>query len=543
MTAQAGFASAPTPPTYNEKSVKRTLLTAIAAATCLVADDKWIRLRSGPFEVLSNAGEKLARDRLYDAEQFRHALGDLLGKKDLSTVWPIRILALKDKRLSVPNGMALGRDSWIGASADEAWRRACARVLIDDNTLRLPAEIERGIIALISTLEINGTRLALGAPPAERTRDWVRVRLLATAPDYRGRLRVFISNLEQGGGYDVAYRNAFEKRAAEIEKQVDAAMSASPTEAVPVPGRALSEKDFTVREALPHEGAVALADLAAVNPSRAAEVDALYKAAGGVEADEHFKRFPAATAAGTKNPRAWLGLDTRDGFLKAAELNPRWSEPHMRLAALETDPGRKATYLQKAANAEPRNAAIWKAFALALTDARQFAMAAKAWTSAEFAAQTEQERASMHQARLDIEIKRADYEESERKKRLEAEARDLARVKNLALAEIREAEASVNNKLRNEHGDKPEEVVKLEDLDKPNRLEGKLERVECLAKGQARLTVRTDDKKTTQFMILNPTAVAIGGGQTWLGCGILKPARTVVIEYLSARDVQSIEFK
>ena len=510
------------------------------AAICLPAlAESWIRLRSGPFEVLSNAGERPARERLYEAEQFRHALGDLLGKKDLTSTWPIRILVLKDKR---PARLALSRESWIcaaGPSLTPEWRAAAARILIDDNTLRLPPEIDRGLIALISTLEVNGTRLTLGAPPADRSRDWLRVRLLATAPDYRGRMRVFISNLEQGAGYDVAYRNAFEKRAADIEKQVDSAQNLEP---VPVPGRALAEKDFTVRDATQHDGMVALADLALTNnPGQAA---ALYKAAGPPESDEYAKNYAAATQAGSGSARAWLGLNNRDGFLKASELNPRWPEPYLKLAALETDAGRKATYLQKAANAEPRNAAHWKAFALALTDARQFAMAAKAWTSAEFAAETSEERARMHQARLDIETARADFEESERKKRLEAERRELERVKNAALAEIREAEAKVNSKLRGEHGEKPEEVVKLEDLDKPKKLEGKLERVDCLAKGQARLTVRTADSKTAQFMILNPTSVAIGGsGQTSLGCGPLKPVRNVIIEYLSERDVQSIEFR
>ncbi len=524
--------------------MKRVWVIAALLSTLAVGDDKWLRLRSGPFEVLSNAGEKPARERLFEAEQFRQALGDVLGKKDLGSVWPIRMLVLKDKRAAVPGGIAMGRDSWMSAATSLEWRLACARIFIDDNANRLPPDIERGLIQLISTLDIKGTKLALGAPPAEKTRDWVRVWLLSTTPDYRGRMRVFISNVEQGADYDVAYKNAFEKRSAQLEKEVDAALASGKFDPVPVPGRALSEKDFTVREAPVHEGAIALADLAAADPSRASDAQKAYKAAGGVEGDEGLKQFAAATKAGSKNAKAWLALNTREGFLKAVELNPRWAEPHVKLAGLEQDPGRKATEFQKAVKLEPRNAALWKQLAMALMDARQYGMAAKAWTGAELASETSEERAAMHQARLDIESTRADFAESERKKRLEAEARDLQRVKNLALAEVREAEAKTNSKLHGERGEKPEEVVRFDDLDKPKRFEGSLEKVDCQPNGQAKLTVRGADKKPAVFIILKPDAIGIaGGGDKGLSCGVQAPARAVVIEYGSSRDVQTIEFK
>ena len=48
--------------------------------------------------------------------------------------------------------------------------------------------------------------------------------LLSVKPDYAGRTRVFINNLEQGGDFDLAYRNAYQKSRAEIEKQLDAYM-------------------------------------------------------------------------------------------------------------------------------------------------------------------------------------------------------------------------------------------------------------------------------------------------------------------------------
>ena len=516
---------------------------------CLRAEDKWVRIRSGPFEVLSNGGERAARERMYEAEQYRYALGQLLGKKDLAAVWPIRMLVLRDKKqaadMAQPDGMTRSREAWVSANFDDSWRKGCARVLIADNTNRLPPQVERGLISLVSTLEIKSTKLGLGAPPPDRTRDWARMRLLAAAPEYVGRMRVFISNLEQTPDLDVAYRNAFEKRAAEIEKQVDASLAAGVFETAPMSGRALSDRDFTVREATAHDGAIAIADLLAANPARAGEAEAAYKAAGGVEGDEGLKKFDAATKAGSLSARAWVGLGTRAGFLKAAELNPRWAEPDLRIAALETDPGRKATYLQKAANLEPRNAATWQALALALVDARQFVLAAKAWSGAERASESPEQAARIRQARQDLESKRADFEESEHKRRLDEAARDLARVKNSALAEIREAEAKANHRMQSEHGPAPEAAVKWEDLDKPNKLDGKLERVDCLANGQARLNIRIDGgNKLVQFLIAAPDSVAINGsGAKSLGCGPQKPSRALSIEYGSKRDVQSIEFK
>lgn len=515
------------PPSATIRSVKAAILLILLALSAN-AEDKWIRIKSGPFEVLSNAGERPARERMYEAEQFRWALGQLTGKPNLTTVWSIRILTLKDKR-NAP--LSFSRDSWISAGAiDENWRKECARILLTDNTRRLPPDVEQGLMELVSTLQVNGTRLSIGAPPAGKTRAWARMRLLATAPEYYGRMRVFISNLEQTADLDIAYKNAFQKRAADIEKEAAAATN---FEVVPMSGRALSEKDFTVREATAHDAAIALADLT--------RDPAAYTAAGGPEGAEGLKHFDEATAADSKSARAWLALGTREGFLKAAELNPRWAEPQIRLASLEQDPGRKATYLQKATVLDPRDTATWRALAHALLDARQYAMASKAWSGAEQSAPTLEERAQIHQARLDIESKRADFEESERRRIRDEEARDLQRVKNLALAEVRAAEGKVNDKLKSEHGDKPEQVVRIEDLDQGKKLSGKLESVECMANGQARLLVRAEGKPW-RFVVQDPGAIHVaGGGEKSLGCGPQKPPRTIVVEYRSLTEVQSIE--
>ena len=46
------------------------------------AEDHWIALKSGPFEVFSSAGEKPAREKLMFLEQFREALRIITGKQE-----------------------------------------------------------------------------------------------------------------------------------------------------------------------------------------------------------------------------------------------------------------------------------------------------------------------------------------------------------------------------------------------------------------------------------------------------------------------------
>jgi hypothetical protein len=45
----------------------------------------------------------------------------------------------------------------------------------------MPADLERGLIALFSTLEVSGIRITMGkpVPPAERDKAWARIHMLA----------------------------------------------------------------------------------------------------------------------------------------------------------------------------------------------------------------------------------------------------------------------------------------------------------------------------------------------------------------------------
>ena len=76
---------------------------------------------------------------------------------------------------------------------------------------------------MFSTIEVNGIRTTLGrpVPAAERTKDWALVDMLATEPEYYGKLRVIIYNLRRGVDAEAAYRNAVAKTPAEIAKLAD----------------------------------------------------------------------------------------------------------------------------------------------------------------------------------------------------------------------------------------------------------------------------------------------------------------------------------
>jgi hypothetical protein len=549
---------------------RRIAFLAALAVSIVSAEDHWIRIQSGPFEVLSPAGEHAARQQMFEAEQFRNTLGQLLGVQDLPTVWPIRTVVRKGASPSPP---VMGRDSWIasasaGAPIPPEWRKACARIIIDDNTDRMPPGIESGLITLLSTLEMKGVKLTLGVPPpaAERTRDWARLHMYATQPEYSGRLRVLLSNIAHGADFDAACRNAFEKPAAEMEKRVDAYFAAGRFEAVPFPGRALSERDFIVRDAEPYEGRIALADLLLADPSQSAQTASAYQALTGPEAQEGLalladrrkdpsaqKLFASATTAGSKNPRAWLGNGSKAGAIKAIEMNPKWPDPHIRLAELGTAPNVKAAELGKAAALARRDPQLWEQAAVAYAAANQFTEAGKAWAAAERQAANDEERRQLRDARVENERKRADFEAAERKRLADEEARDLERVKNTSLAEVREAEAKANKEMA-AGGPVPQKPVEW--WDGPGgpseTVAGQLVRVDCLSGGRARLSIQTSAKSTLVLLIRDPHKIAITGvGELSLGCGPQRPARKVSVEYApvheaklgTSGDVRVVEFK
>ena len=183
----------------------RTLLIALMAA--LPVCGGWIELRSGPYIVLSDAGEHDARAALYHLEQFRFLFGEALGRDELRMPLPITIIVSKPGKRPEPPYLGFSRDGWMGSwpaggVPPPPWFRQLALLLMDQNLPgRMAGDMEPALASLFSTLELKGAKATLGAPPpaAERSRTWAAFAYLVTNPETATRSKVLLRNLASGG--------------------------------------------------------------------------------------------------------------------------------------------------------------------------------------------------------------------------------------------------------------------------------------------------------------------------------------------------------
>ena len=553
--------------------LRRSLLVLLAVLLpqLLPADDHWIALKSGPFEVLSNAGDRAAREKLMLLEQFRETLRVITGKSEMRLVWPVRVVIFKNAAdiPSAPKRFTLGRDTRMLAipeagalSRDDL--KELARLLLYENTSRLPQYIEQGIIELVSTVQIDGPRITLGAPvpPAERSPGWALLHMVRMNPEYAGRSSVMISNLEQTDDFEAACHNAFEKTGAQIQQQADAYLKAGNFGTTVISGRALSmTRDFKPVQLLGDDPRIALADLLLAT-GHVAEATTAYKALKGPEASEGLalmalddqkdkeakSELEDAIEAGSKSARAWLELgrlkSDSDQLKQASALNPRWAEPYFQLAELnpaidKTNLEQRATLLKKAAALAPRDIEYWQALAKTYVAAKDFPEAQKAWAGAEHAAASDEEREQIHQVRLQLEEKRFDSDAAEHKRLADEHDADLQRVKNQSEAAIHAAEAAARKKM-NPNGEAPPkpEAWYESSTDANPSVQGTFQRMDCISQG-ARLVIQTPDGKTVQLLMSDPSQVTTGGaGDQTLVCGPQKNARQVVVHYNAKPDAK-----
>ncbi|MGH9559058.1 MAG: hypothetical protein ACRD30_07445 [Bryobacteraceae bacterium] len=505
------------------------LFTALSASAA-----NWTEYRIGPFRVASDAGDKSARDRLNEMEQLRYELGTLLGKdtlavggpsatrSQLQTVWPIDVILFSNQKEYAPH--ALGKPFIEGGSSMlSAWTgdtpllrdflRELARMLIDENSGVMPESIETGLCDLLSTLKAAGPRLQLGALPTElpsdRLRGWAKIQMLATQPDYSGKFRVYLNNLQGIGDEALAAQNAYGMTVAKLNQAADAYAHAGNFHATTVSGEALDpSRDFIEK------------------PLDQKSVDDLLAelAAGG-------KHFPP------ESPRGLLAKGTRPALELAAVANPRWAEPHFLLAPLESNEDDRIKQLKMAATFDPHNVEYWEALAKAQTLANQYADAEKSWASALKAAPNETERASIRQVRIDLAEKRAEYEAAEKKRIAEEQARELQRLKDQSAAEIHAAEVAINRKLG-----------PLNPADKPvqwwgdppgEKVSGTLARIDCLAGGAMRLTIRIDGGGTIRLLVRDPNRLEVKGtGEARFNCGGQRTGRKIRAIYSVKTDAK-----
>jgi hypothetical protein len=524
------------------KEVLRWILVAVLATPVFGAD--WVEYRSGPFHVFSNAGDRHGREALTQLEQLRFVLGATLGgasgatlgTRELTTVWPIELVLFANQKEyaphTLPKPLIEGGSATLAAWSADVGKdtalphdllRAITLVLIEDaadeRTGRLPGEIETALADLMATIQVSGTRVILGAPlaPGEigdaRLRAWAKLQMLATQPEFAGKLRVYLNNLQQAGEEDSAVRNAYDMTAAKLNEQAAAYFRAGKFDAAPVTGRALApSRDFIERE----------------TPKLAAE--ALI-----AELDAKGKTFPSGS------PRALLAQNTLSSLELAAKANARWAEPHFKMAALETDGAKKIADLKAAASLAPRNPDYWQVLAMAQAAANLFADAEKSWTAAERAAPSAPERARIHKAKLDLEDQRAAFEAAERQREREEEARDLQRVKDTAAAEVHAAEQAANERLGANRGNVANPVPWFGIDDSSGAaVSGSLTRVDCLSGGPLRLTILQETGRPVSLLIRDPKklTVAVDSGETVFGCGIQKPPRKIEVRHDAKADAK-----
>ena len=509
------------------------LALSVLSVAAQAAD--WTEYRTGPFKVYSNAGDRAARERLTQVEQLRFVLGSYIGKEslgrtELTTLWPLHLVLFVNQKEYTPHVLSLplidGGGStlaaWYADSAKDTplprdVLRALTQKLTEDNVGRMPAETETALCDLLSTIEVNATRVRVGAPlPAgeltgERLRAWAKLHMLATQPLYSGKLRIYLNNLLNAGEEDQASRNAFDMPAAQLNQLADAYLRAGKFEAVPLTGRAIApNRDFFEKDI-----------------DRPA-VDALM-----AELSAQGKTFTQ------ESPRGLLAKNTRPALELAIAANPKWAEPQFKIAQLETDPAQKIARLKMAATLAPRNPTYWQTLAETQANVNLFADAEKSWLSAERAARNPQERERIHQAKLALQESRAAFDLAEHKRILDEEARELQRIKDESLAEVRNAQQAANVRLGANDGNTKGAVAWFGEPE-GTKIAGTLSRVDCLS-GPLRLTIQTSTGIAVRLLIRDPKKLAVADASVGVEfqCGVQKTAKKIEAIHNAKADAKT----
>ena len=509
-------------------------MSRIALLLCLlaplaVAGERWVYLTSDGFQIFSESGGRAGRTALVRLEQFRFALGKMLGKQDLKIEPPAQVYLFKtageEARYGAGEPIQIGKEHVSILLSSETlpddFKRRLAKLLLESNVDRMPGDLERGLIELFGALDVSGIRITVGRPvaAAERNLDWARIHMLTVDPEFYGKLPVLFYNLRSGAEDDPAYQNAFGKSKAEIDAAAARYLAAGNFPTASLSSRPMSaEHDFPDKPMDPELMEGKLAGLARDRRQRA--------------------EYEALLAKAKADPTETKSLE------RAIELEPKLAEPRFLLARREPEAAKRIPLLRASLALDRRNAAAWQALAEAYIETHNFAEAAKAWRGAEQAAATPEERGRMERARVDVERQKLDYEDAEKRRAAEQNARELRKLKEAEIAKLRALEASVNQ-------GSPREKVEAwwTGPAATGQARGTLKQVDCLGR-TARLIIQTGDGKSVRLAVRDASHIAIAGEkEEALGCGRVKPRR-ISVEYVpridaklaTAGDVVTIEF-
>jgi hypothetical protein len=552
------------------------------------ARDNWTELNIGPFYVDTQGDAGRARDILTQLEQTRWVLGGLLEQKDLGAAWPFRVVItdalgkganctfISHPAPGTPAAAAYKPFGFVSQTDEPVfqWENAVvlhsqyiltcptgaevplgqvAGLMLDANTVRLPADVESGLAQLFDTLEANGSRVTWGGTPAHLDLATARMELFATKFDYSASFHIFIAALKGGSSLRSAETNAFGRPTDELEKEAAAIVASGKWPSASVSGRPLSPKrDFGERSVPDLDIQVYLADAKLPADRKAARV--AYQAAvdaGGSSAPLGYEGLAQLALLENADPTQYLDAAAQAGsrsapvyfasaedlptermialLKKAAELNPRWAEPVFRQAQETEDKAEREALIKRATEINPRETKYWIALAKAQIANGHAAVAQGSWLRAEESAATEKGRDEIHQMRVENEAARLDAAEKARADERNAARRADERAQRSEADRIKAAEAKANAALDTEAGGKlPGEVVPWNQVVPKKEARGQLIRVECVGK-HARLRVK--DARNREWTLLLRNASESG-----LTCGDQKPAVRVTVTYAAEPD-------
>ncbi len=483
----------------------------------------WTAISAGPFRVISDTGGRAPHLRLAELDQLRHTLGAYLGKDDLDLVWPLDLVLFANQNEYAPSPELLMETPDAVAAAWMASMpllhdllRAVTRQLIEDNAQRMPEAIEQGLADLMATIQIDkSNRVSLGAAPAAgelpepRMRVWAKLQMLATQGEYSGKLRVYLNNLQQGGDEDAASRNAFGMPLAQLNQRAAQYYEAGQFGTMLASGPPINpDRDFDGKK---------------LDESDMKDLLAALR--------EPMKSFP------DDSPRGLGGQRTRDALEDAVKANPRWAEPHDKLASLLGDPAAKARELKLATSLDPRNSDYWQDLAIAEEDLFQYGEADKAWKMAERNATTDIDRNRLHKERMALADRETEAAVEDKQHKIQSDADDIEQVKKAFEARLHAAEDAANKRA----GTLPSGTSVVpwwSDMD-GEKLSGSLTSVECLKGDVLRLTVQPAAGAAVKLLILNLHDLAVKGAeQANFACGVQKPPKPINLVHDGKADAQ-----
>jgi tetratricopeptide (TPR) repeat protein len=233
--------------------------------------------------------------------------------------------------------------------------------------------------------------------------------------------------------------------------------------------------------------------------------------------------------------RARAEPGNRQALERAIEIQPKLAEPRFLLAQRELDAKKRIELLKAAIALDRRNASYWQALGESYAAIHDYKQAADAWRAAVQAGATPEQREQMLRARVDIERQRLDFEEAEKKRIADENAREIRKLKDEEIARLRALEAKVNQGAPEVTREKAEPW--WNGPSPGGKAEGMLTQVDCLGK-QARLIIQLDDRKIAKLLVRDASQIAIvGAKQEALGCGRQKPRR-ISVEYFPKSDAK-----